>query len=383
VNLLYLHGTPLNFIQANNLQVFNMCQAFSELGIEVILAIPESTDKDVNYIDYISQQIGCNPSFQILTFRRFTFASRFQMLGNYFGAKSLVRKINPDLCFVRDPLLLKVAFEAHYPILFEVHNSNFHDRNEFLRKRWENYVIKISKNNQLKKFITISNALAEFWKNKGVPESKIHVAHDGFSSHLFKVENGKINARKLLSLPQHQKIVVYVGSLYENRGIERIISLAKEFSKTLFIVIGGNEGQRQYYSDLSQKANVNNVMWKGFLPHSDVPKYLQAADVLLMLFTWEVPTIKFCSPLKIFEYMAAGRPIVGEAYPTITEVVKHNQTAYLAKPDDFEDLCENLKIALNDDGTSQMGEIARAKAFELYTWENRAKRIISSVNGLM
>ena len=115
----------------------------------------------------------------------------------------------------------------------------------------------------------------------------------------------------------------------------------------------------------------------------DIPDYLQAADVLLMLFTWDVPTIRYCSPLKVFEYMAAGRPIVGEAYPTITEVLKHNQTALLAKPGDFEDLCKNLKVALSGDGTSQMARLAREKAFNKYSWEIRAKSILSSIDGLI
>ena len=383
MKLLYLHGTPVNIAQANNVQVFHMCQAFTKLGIEVLLAMPESLDEDRDPLDIISQQIGRKPDYQTKTFKKLTIAGRFQMLGNYFGAKSLLRAQNPDLCFVRDPLLLKVAVESHYPILFEVHHANFHDQNKFLSKRWENYVIKISKNFQIKKFITISKALAEFWEKKGVPESKIYVAHDGFSSHLFKDEKGIMDARELLNLPKHKKIVVYVGSLYENRGIGRIISLAKIFPNLLFIVIGGHEEQRQYYYDLSQKANVENIIWKGFLQHSDVPPYLQAADVLLMLFTWEVPTISFCSPLKVFEYMAAGRPIVGEAFPTILEILDHNQTAFLANPDDFEDLVENLKLAISDHGTSKMGKIARVTAFELYTWENRAKKIISSINGLI
>lgn len=383
MKLLYLHGTPVNFIQANNVQVFHMCQAFSDLGIEVTLAIPSPTDEGKNSFDYISQQIGRNPGFQIRTYKRFTFAGRFQMLGNYFGAKSLLRDIKTDLCFVRDPLLLKSSFETHYPILFEVHNAKFHDRNKFLNQRWEKYVIKISKNYQLRKIITISGSLLEFWRNQGIPASKLFVAHDGFSSHLFKERKEKIETRIMLGLPEHQKIVVYVGSLYENRGIERIISLAKRFPKTLFIAIGGLQEQRQYYFDLSIMEDVKNILWKGFLPHSDIPNYLQAADVLLMLFTWDVPTIKFCSPLKVFEYMAAGRPIVGEAYPTITEVLKHNLTAYLANPEDFEDLYENLKIALSDSGRSEMGRLAREKAFELYTWENRARRIMNSVEGLL
>jgi glycosyltransferase involved in cell wall biosynthesis len=267
--------------------------------------------------------------------------------------------------------------------VFEVHNADFHYRNKFLSKRWENYAVRISRKNQVIRIITISGALKEFWCNKGIPKTKLLAAHDGFSSRLFKEENGTKETRALLGLPENKKIVSYVGSLYPNRGIERIISLAQKFPEVLFLVIGGLDEQKQYYQDLSNQSNIKNILWKGYLPHSVVPNYLLAANVLLLLFTWDVPTIRSCSPLKVFEYMAAGKPIVGEAFPTITEVLEHNLTAYLAKPDDFDDLCKNLKIALSNNESSIMGLLAREDAFLNYTWENRAKKILTSIDGLI
>jgi len=305
------------------------------------------------------------------------------MLGNYFGARALLRKTETDLSFIRDPLLLKTAMDSKCRLVFEVHNSSFHYSNMLLNKMWENYVIRMSMKNNIVKFVTISEALAQFWRDKGVPNNKILVAHDGFSPHLFSKERQKIEARALLGLPKHQKIVVYAGSLYADRNVERIISLANCFPRVLFVVVGGSKEQSNYYSDLSDKADVKNLLWKGFVPHADIPVYLQAADVLLMLFTWKIPTIRFCSPLKVFEYMAAGRIIVGEAFPTITEVLKHNHTAFLTKPDSFEDLCKNLSNALSEVGTSEMARLAREQAFKKYSWENRAKSILNSIDGLI
>jgi glycosyltransferase involved in cell wall biosynthesis len=66
--------------------------------------------------------------------------------------------------------------------------------------------------------------------------------------------------------------------------------------------------------------------------------------VLLALWSKKVPTINYCSPLKIFEYMASGRIMVAHGFPTIKEVIKHNKNGLLARPDDFNDLVEKREL---------------------------------------
>ena len=57
-----------------------------------------------------------------------------------------------------------------------------------------------------------------------------------------------------------------------------------------------------------------------------------------MIWTDKTNTMNYCSPLKLFEYMAAGRIIVGHDFPTISEVLTNNETALLVPPDSFEAL---------------------------------------------
>ena len=233
------------------------------------------------------------------------------------------------------------------------------------------------------KIIVISEALKKVWLAKGVPQKKLLVAHDGFNHYHFIQSKTQNDARETLGLPVDKKIVVYAGSLSKDRGVERIIALAKLFPDTFFVVVGGDENQKNYYKNLAKNTCVNNTLWTGYLPQTDVPAYLYAADVLIFLYTWALPHIKMLSPLKLFEYMAAGRIIVGEAFPTITEVLEHGKTAFLAEPADFASLCENLFQALNNDHAATMAEKARQQAFSKYTWENRAKDILSSIEGLL
>ncbi len=378
MDLLYVHGTYLDSGKANVVQAINMCQAFSGCGADVtfVIAAPKTSSADA--VSFITDILGERPNFRIATYIKVTLGGRAGVLGNYLALRSVIDRSRADICFMRDPLVLHLAMKSGLPSVFESHNSSLHNRYRLLAKLWETSVLKDVRNPRLLKFIAISHALGNIWHKKGVPDGKILVLHDGFNPRVFGVRRDRLAAREIVHLPAEGKIVVYAGSLGPDRGVERIISLAKCYQEALFLVLGGPENRRNHYAKLSSQEGVRNILWLGHIPHSQVPPYLQAADVLLMLWTWSVPTINVCSPIKVFEYMAAGRPIVGEAFPTIGEILRDGETAYLADPGSYDMLSYKLGQALQEPST-HMVERARDLAFDQYTWDSRARHIIESL----
>jgi glycosyltransferase involved in cell wall biosynthesis len=233
------------------------------------------------------------------------------------------------------------------------------------------------------RFVVISEALARFWVEKGVPKEKILVLHDGFNAELFEKQRSREEAREKLRLPMGRRIVVYAGRLGPDRGVEVIIDLARACPDAHFLVLGGPDEQRSLLEQKSRAMGIRNVIWKGYVPHSVVAEYLFAADVLLMLWSWDVPHIRCFSPLKMFEYMAAGRIIVGQDYPTIGEVLRDGTTAYLANPDSLEDLCDKVRQALQEEYPSAMADRVRQMALQDYSWNSRAQKILASLKGLI
>jgi glycosyltransferase involved in cell wall biosynthesis len=381
MKLSYIHGNYIDSEKANVVRAVDMSQAFAQCGVDVTLIMGAARKKSDAPMSLLGGYLGQQPAFKIVTYKKYTIARRLEIFGNFFGVRALLRTYKADLCVVADPLILRLCLDAGFPAVFEAHQSELHN-NQWFSKFWEKDVLSNAKNPKLLRFVTISQALAEIWRIKGVPENKIIRAHLGFSQHAFEAVKVQSEARKMIGLPTKGKIVVYAGNLQPDRGIERIIELAKKFSQVLFVVVGGPENRKQYFQDLSCQASINNITWVGHVPHATVPNYLYAADILLMLWTWDVPTINVCSPLKLFEYMAAERIIVGEAFPTITEVLDE-KTAYLAKPGSFDDLCEKLSQALIQDYPSKMAIKARQLAIQEYTWNSRAQKILDSVKGLL
>ncbi len=356
-----------------------MCSAFSELGLDVTLAVPDG-NYDIDSIkEFIAHKINKEIKFSVITYPKITVNGRFSMLGGYMGVKRLLKGENADYCFVRNPVFINATIRNDIPTIFESHNSLLQNNYKILDYFWRKNFIKNSRSDNVIKFITISNALAEIWKSRGVPEEKVMALHDGVDSDSFLVVRDQYKVREELGLPLNKKIVLYAGSLYANRGIENTLRLANSFPKALFLVLGGPEERKNYYIKKSKDQNIKNIAFTGYLHHYKVKDYLFASDVLLMIWTKQVKTINYCSPLKMFEYMAAGRIIVGHAFPTIKEVLTDEETAYLADPDSFDDLKVKLSLALKQSYPSPMAQVARKLALEKYSWKARAQTILESI----
>ena len=113
--------------------------------------------------------------------------------------------------------------------------------------------------------------------------------------------------------------------------------------------------------------------------------YLLASDVLVMPYSSGV-TIRdgtkageFTSPLKLFEYMAAGKPIVATGVPSVLEILTPGENSVVTAPDDAEEFIEALGLVLGDSELcARISEGARSDAAE-YTWEKRVEKIIEGV----
>lgn len=365
---MYVHTLPLSAQKANVVQVTSMCAALADSGFEVSLAVPESREQSG-----ATQAAG----YRVLTYPKLTVGGRLATLGSYAGARALIREHEPDLCLVRVPVLLRAAQGCGVPTVLELHNSKLHTRSRLLDRLWRRQLLRAVRSDAVPLVITISDALRDYWANEGIPREKMIALHDGFAADAFATRLDRAEARAKLGIDSDAKVVTYAGSLYADRGIETILDLAGLFPEVRFVVVGGPEQHRQLYS--SRAAELGNVELVGWVEPHRVPDYLFAADVLLMIWSRSVPTINYCSPLKMFEYMAAGRVIVGHGFPTIREVLRDGETALLADPDDFEALAAKLRQALTSPHGPEIAERARQLAFDEYTWRARAERISAEV----
>lgn len=369
MKVLYLHSSEINSGMANLIQVKSMCNAMVRHKFDVTLSLSGNKNEL-----HIKNDMNFN-----LDVRKKNINSKIDKYFNTAAVRKSIKLNDPDIVYLRTPLLLKQAISSKKRIVIELHNSKLHGRFDWLNNYWIKMLIRLSKTDQIFKVVCISEALGDFWIKKGIPKEKLIVEHDGIDPKHFNEEISLRNARKQLNLPLNKKIITYAGRLYKNRKVENILELAKVFNSAYFVIVGGPEDQCNAYRRSAESAGLNNVNFIGQVPHSQVPLFLYASDILLGLWSSDVPTINYCSPLKVFEYMASGRIIVAHGFPTIKEVLKHNQNAILVEPDSLEDLINKVGKALEMEYPSSIALQARKDVFSNYTWDIRVDKIFSDI----
>lgn len=358
------------------LQVFSMCNAFVSAGYKVTLAMQKNAGFKNNAEEFINNTFKDGIDFEVTTWNQ---KCKKLFINRVMVKRSIIQIVTqnkPDMIFTRDVFILNALTKFNVPLIFESHNARLHTRHAILHRFLEKRLLRVARSPNFQCLFSISEALSKYWRQKGIPRKKLFAWHDGFEASIFEKKIGKDAAKSKLNLSIDKTIVTYTGGLYPDREIENIVYLAKEFPDVEFLVIGGPEKNRQHFQRMSQEKSVFNINFMGFVKHNLIPYYLYASDILLALWSSKVPTINYCSPLKIFEYMATGRTIVAHDFPTIREVLENEKDSILCEPDNFYSLKSALSKALIEQNTSNYGKVARDKAFRLYSWDNRVRKLL-------
>ena len=166
----------------------------------------------------------------------------------------------------------------------------------------------------------------------------------------------------------------YMGNFYSGRGIEKIYKLSKLFSKYTFHLYGKKDTQVKLN-------NTKNLKIFDYVNYNFVPKLLAKYDVLLMPYEENVMvnskslnTAKYMSPLKMFDYLAAGKIIVSSNQKVLEEILKNNFNCFMVKKNNIKGWEEAILKITNYKNLNKICKNAR-KTAEKYTWNNRAKII--------
>ncbi|OGF23490.1 hypothetical protein A3D45_01150 [Candidatus Falkowbacteria bacterium RIFCSPHIGHO2_02_FULL_42_9] len=293
------------------------------------------------------------------------------MQGSWFVLKLLFIRVDKDvIIYTRNPEIGWIFNLKRYKVIVEVHNWPSKDRlYRFLIKRSN-------------KIITITNGLKKLFLKNSWPENNILVAPDGVDLKKFDIKIDKIQAKEKLNLPTNKKIILYCGSLYLYgwKGVDIFLAAAGTLPEDYLAILVGGESNET--AKIKNKYGGNNLLLVGRKRHEEIPYYLKSADVLVLPNkSGDKISEQYTSPLKLFEYMASGVPIIASALPSLKEIL-NGKNSFLFKPDDSESLAQGIKKLIQDNNFSQ--QIARQALLDVknYTWEKRTRNIIEFIKFL-
>jgi len=223
--------------------------------------------------------------------------------------------------------------------------------------------------------ICITSHLASMIRERYGIDKPILVAPDGVDLDAF------VRAPKRLRPSDRPPMVFYLGSLHRWKGVDVLLGAVERLPGVHAKIVGGNDETVGRYSDLARELGIHDrVCFEGYVQPARRFEYMEDADVFVLPLKPIHIASYFTSPLKLFEYMAAGRPIVASDLPAIREVLENDVNAVLVEPDSPDALAEGIRRVLENSGLGERLASRAAQDVERYTWDRRAQSILDFIS---
>jgi glycosyltransferase involved in cell wall biosynthesis len=373
MNIFAISASQIPSYTANSIQVMKTCQALAQLGHQVTLLVPDSLSvvRCLSSAE-LSSHYGITTPFEIVYLssrsrRRFT-----------WDAVRQAKRAGADLLYVWPPQSAAFGLFANLPVILELHDLP----TGLIGPLWFRLFL-LARGR--KRLLLITDALrcaVERELHLNLKETDVVIAPNGVDLERFDSLPDPSMVRQQIGLPETQTVIC-TGHLYTGRGGDLFLELAARERRTHFVWVGGRPEDVTSWRSRGDALQLDNVTFIGFVPNDRLPLYQAAADVLLMPYgrvigisTGVGRSAEVSSPMKMFEYMAAGRAILASDLPVIREVLD-DTTAAFAPPEDVDAWAAALKELLSNPQWRDILAHNARLAVEKYTWLERARRAVA------
>lgn len=377
--IIYITNSRIPTEKAHGLQVMKMCESFSKLDIKVELFIPRRFNPISNPpFDYYGIReifdIKKIPVIDLIPLSRFLgpVANFIESLTFAVFAIGKLPKAEDYIIYSRDQFILWFLSFTNKKFIYEIHS--FPRNPKFYKRIWR----------KAHKIIAITHGLKNLLIKHGVNADKIMVAPDGVDLSYFNaVSQSKEELKSELGFSAENFTVGYIGrfkTLDMEKGVKTMIeSLALLDKETRMVFVGGEEKEIKEYKTLANRLNVlTQCIFIGYQLYIKTVKYMKAMDVLVIPFPNKLHYAFYASPLKLFEYMASGRPIIASDLPALREIL-NDKNALFFKPENAADLARMIKMLKSSQMLGfHLSQQALADVKE-YTWNKRAEHILNFI----
>lgn len=227
-----------------------------------------------------------------------------------------------------------------------------------------------------------SAVTAAYLRSLGVESERLQVIPNGVEASLFRSTPVPDSCDPLR--------LVYMGTLAEWQGLPVLLRalalLRRELPVVLYIVGSGRERQRRRLLRLVERLGLTGAVFlEQPLEHERMPAWLERAHVCVAPLGYNERNVtQGCCPLKVLEYMAAGRPVVAANLPVVRELLRDGVDGLLFEPDDVEDLARKIATFLRDRALCEsLASAASRRARSTFSWRTAQQRLLTLYDELL
>ncbi|MGF1507238.1 MAG: glycosyltransferase family 4 protein, partial [Anaerolineae bacterium] len=356
MRIIYAADARIPSEKAHPYQITQMCEAFAGEGASVTLLYPARANP--LHTDDIWGHYGLEQNFsaeRLFCIDLMPAADRLpgplKRIGQWIAARLITLSFTLALIvrllrerdaviYARSAILLR-SLAAAFPkrtLVYEAHTYPQTGTGLRIRRALMGRVAGV---------VVITEHLRERYAKLG--EARLLVAHDAIRAARFAaLTSDQAACRQQLGWPQDAFIAGYMGRLRtlgmgKGTGLlaEAVAALQAEGLPVRMAVVGDAA-----VADL--RAQLPDLLATGLVPAADVPAALRAMSACVMPFPWNEHFAYYASPMKLFEYMASGTPLVASDLPSTAEIITHGENGLLVPPGDVNALAAALRTLITD-----------------------------------
>jgi glycosyltransferase involved in cell wall biosynthesis len=394
--LIYIANARLPTENAHGFQIVKMCEAFVQNGVQVVLMHPFRYQPDLLKGQSIFEYYSVPSVFETRTlsnidvirierlFPRVVFTPLFFIHALLWGLHAALKaqREGADLFYTRDAAIAYWLLRLNLPTIYEAH---------VVPKRGQRLLLKnFVANPSLKLVVVLTGFIKERFVEIGFSPDRVAVFSDGADLSLFSQLPSTLECRRRLGLPEDRPIIGYIGrfrTMEMEKGIPELIQAMAYVrfineKEPLLLCVGGPMDPVRVYVEIARRCGVleSSLRFVDRVPNREVPLWTRACDLVTIPWRWNEFSAYFTSPLKLFEYMAAGATIIASDLPSIREVVRHGENAWLVEPENLTELGKGIKYLLQNGSLKKSLSDQARKSAEKYSWRQRACGILSHVS---
>jgi glycosyltransferase involved in cell wall biosynthesis len=392
--LVYIANARLPTEKAHGHAIVKMCEAYADAGLEVELWHPRRAQGDAalgrtTVFDYY----GVPETFRVRTlpnvdvipaeswFPKALFPSFVGMHDLLWGwsAARRARRRPPALCHTRDLFTAFWLGRAGLPVVLEVHVPPAGPGRRLMRD--------LASRPSLRGVVALTEGSRDALLALDVADRKMVVLGSGVDTRSYRALPGRDECRAQLGLPKDRLVIGYVGR-FQTLGMEKGLPvLLSAFGRLrtrydiapLLLCVGGPMDVVPAYREaaVAAGAHPDDVLFVDRVGSTEVPTWITACDVGVIPFPRGDHFARYASPLKVFEFMAAGVPLVASDLPALRESLTHGRNAWMVEPEDPEALAAGLAHLLDDAGLRARLRAQGERDVVQHTWRHRADTILA------
>lgn len=298
----------------------------------------------------------------------------------YWKLDKAIKQHKPDCLYERYNLYLPAGVwikrRHKLPMLLEVNAPLFAERSRYdgialprLAKWTEYYAWRGAD-----KVLPVTQVLADYVKQAGVPAEKLVVIPNGINKERFAHVPSQEQAKQQLGL-SGRLVLGFTGFIRDWHGLDNVVDFLTEAPDGIprhLLIVGDGPARASIQRRADQLGVADKLTITGIIGREQVADYIAAFDIAL-----QPSVVDYASPLKLFEYLALGRAIVAPDKPNIREILTHEKNALLFAAEDKSAFAMTVQRLCNDAPLrARLGAGAKSAIDEQHlTWESNAQRV--------